>query len=92
MSVITIHMLQKLDDFAVAMILRLYAMYNRSRVILAVLLVLYIVQSVVLFVVSVLRNFPRYAIGADPMKLLIHAMFYEIPCSVNCANIRSDSL
>ena len=78
--------------YAVVMILRLYAMYNRSRVILAVLLVLYIAQSVIFFVNNVLYSLPRYIMGTDRMKLLIHAIFYEILCSVNCADIRSDSL
>ena len=77
---------------AVVMILRLYAIYNRSRVILAILLVPYIAQTIVLFIINVLYSFPRYTIGTDQMRLLIHAVSYEIPCSVNCADIRSDSL
>ena len=92
MSIIGIHVFQKLDDFAVVMILRLYAMYNRSRIILGVLLVLYIAQSIVFFVINILYSLPRYVIGTDRMRLLIHAIFYEIPCSSNCGDIRSDSL
>ena len=87
MSIISIHVFQKLDDFAVVMILRVYAMYNQSRIILVVLLVLYIAQSVVFFVINILYSLPRYVIGTDRMRLLIYAIFYEIPCSGNCADI-----
>ena len=73
--------------FAVVMILRLYAIHNQSRAILAILLVPYIAQTIVLFVINVLYSLPRYTIGTDQMRLLIHAVSYEIPCSVNCADI-----
>lgn len=47
----------------VVMILRVYAMYNRSRIILGVLLVMYIAELVMLFVSSSIYSDPNYVIG-----------------------------
>ncbi|KAN0094441.1 hypothetical protein V8E55_002728 [Tylopilus felleus] len=44
------------------MILRVYAMYNRSRIILGVLLVMYIAELVMLFVSSSIYSDPNYVI------------------------------
>ena len=79
--------------FTVVMILRLYAMYNRSRVILVVLLVLYTVQCVVFFIATAMYSFPTYGIGTDRVKPLIHAIFDKTsPRSDNYANIQSHAL
>jgi hypothetical protein len=43
----------------VAMILRVYAMYNRSRIILGVLLAMYITEVIILFVSSSIYSDPN---------------------------------
>ena len=47
----------------VVMVLRVYAMYNRSRIILVPLLVLYITEVVILFVSSSIYSDPNYVAG-----------------------------
>lgn len=47
----------------VAMILRVYAMYNRSGIVFGVLIMLYIAEIVILFVGSSFYSDPTYATG-----------------------------
>ena len=78
---------------AVAMILRVYAMYNRSRIILGVLLVMYTTEIVILFVSSSIYSDPNYATGAYQISRPIHAVLHDIfPYSVDCATARHHTL
>ena len=45
---------------AVMMILRVYAMYNRSRIILGVLLVMYVAEVAIFIVTSSIYSDPNY--------------------------------
>ena len=53
----------------VVMILRVYAMYNRSRIILGVLLVIYTTQVIILVVTCSIYSDPMYATGMYRTKL-----------------------
>ena len=55
---------------SVVMILRVYAMYNRSRIILGILLVMYITEAVMLLVTSSIYSDPKYATSTYPTELI----------------------
>ena len=68
------------------MILRVYAMYNRSRIILGVLLVIYIAQVVIFVVTCSIYSDPNYATGT--YRAMFTAPSRNFAFSVNCSIAR----
>ena len=61
----------------VVMILRVHALYNRSKLILSFLLVIYIVELVIVFVTRALYSDSKYVMGAYQTNLLLHGTHYK---------------
>ncbi|KAF8126810.1 hypothetical protein EV363DRAFT_1173604 [Boletus edulis] len=71
----------------VAMILHVYVMYSRSRIILGVLLVLYVAEIVILFIATSIYSDLKYVASTCRECRPIHVVLDEALTTVNYCSI-----
>ena len=76
----------------VVMIVRVYAMYNRSRIILGFLLMIYVTQVVILIVGSSIYSNPNYSTGTYQTKSAPPSFTKIYLYSIDCPTARQHSL
>lgn len=75
------------------MILRVWALYNRSRLVLGILLMVYIPENVLTIIVAVIANTPENIIGMYPTWRLYDRLIVGVHRSpISSSDNRAESL